>query len=691
MKKYSKRLLCSCISAIWLIGTYSLAGTTGMSITLAPGWNVVSTPAILSSLSFSNGGNGISFSKLVNEKRQTVSATTENIKPLEWFMVNNSNTSAVTLTMQYKAGVSVTESLLKSDLNQGRNLLGITTTDHPFAHLTGASMSVDFTNGTSQGVPSNFTINTTSKEVSNPQLWKAYGIFVNEKHAIYGGVNNGGIAIDEESTWWNTWANTGSNVNTWWNSWEIWSGTTNTSGTNEGVIFQNELEDVVIYLSWFHECFQWESRNNNSIFSGCSEILLSSWIINTEWKFSFTVLQENNLGGWVNLYLWDHEIFGENTKINWKNAYIFKDLIVQKWDSMIISISFSNLNFSWLTGNVNMDFSLSGDYIPGLSFRKISLIKDTSLFTIDNDSSIYSIVNQNEKTSQVVYSWLLSVFHDNFTIDRLYWEDNELSYDFYHAQRFYHVYINDIEIWNSDMDRAIKGETNRQQFYGTWYWVKNKVTIHSWDQATLKVVEDFLLFYRDTNPNDRYNLNFLMRLWGVDSQWVWYSFSITGSNLRINQLQNVNMLSGNFGTLAHCEIGTYSYANCIHTGNENKIVMFSGNYYSENDQVHLTWFALDHLSWETLNKIHLNFELYIDHQLVKSFGMNEINKIHNLDTIIQNTPSNIQLLAVLVNPEQISRQFNGVLSLYGDIKKRVFVTWWWSLQDYWNGMYKSAY
>ncbi|MBQ7074210.1 hypothetical protein IJM86_04005 [bacterium] len=48
------------------------------------------------------------------------------------------------------------------------------------------------------------------------------------------------------------------------------------------------------------------------------------------------------------------------------------------------------------------------------------------------------------------------------------------------------------------------------------------------------------------------------------------------------------MLSGNFGTLAHCEIGTYSYANCIHTGNENKIVMFSGNYYSENDQVHLT-------------------------------------------------------------------------------------------------------
>ncbi|MCR5411915.1 MAG: hypothetical protein K6E76_02765 [Patescibacteria group bacterium] len=54
-----------------------------MSITLAPGWNVGSTPAILSSLSFSNGGNGISFSKLVNEKRQTVSATTENIKPLE--------------------------------------------------------------------------------------------------------------------------------------------------------------------------------------------------------------------------------------------------------------------------------------------------------------------------------------------------------------------------------------------------------------------------------------------------------------------------------------------------------------------------------------------------------------------------------------------------------------------------------
>jgi hypothetical protein len=84
-------------------------------------------------------------------------------------MVNNSNTSAVTLTMQYKAGVSVTESLLKSDLNQGWNLLGITTTDHPFAHLTGARMSVDFTQNSNQ-VSSSFSINSTSKEVSNPQL-----------------------------------------------------------------------------------------------------------------------------------------------------------------------------------------------------------------------------------------------------------------------------------------------------------------------------------------------------------------------------------------------------------------------------------------------------------------------------------------------------------------------------------------
>ncbi len=698
MKKYSKRLLCSCISAIWFIGTYSLAGTTGMSITLAPGWNVGSTPAILSSLSFSNGGNGISFSKLVNEKRQTVSATTENIKPLEWFMVNNSNTSAVTLTMQYKAGVSVTESLLKSDLNQGRNLLGITTTDHPFAHLTGASMSVDFTNGTSQGVSSNFTINTTSKEVSNPQLWKAYGMFVNEKNAIYGGVNNGGIAIDGTSTWGTT---SGGNTSTWTgttgtgNSGEIWSGTTVTSGTNEGVIFQNKLNDVVIYSGsqgfWYNEPD--EDVLVNYKFNGAlyTWIMIASGNVNTSGNQTLNFTIESNEtksqidAMWINIennsYEWIKVKNGDKYKFTFENIQIFP---TANFVIYFRATSYAGLdNLSRLTWNIS--FSVIDDENIGLDFRNIS-IQNKNLIEITNEDTPTKTVYQNEKSSLLVYSGTLHANTD-FVVDNMKWRTSLVYHQWwyvdnheenFHNKRFFHIYLDDQEIENSDTLSGTKGT-----FWAYFSKENANITINSWNH-TLKIVEDILipdlwlfLCGKESGcvPNRTESIDYLN--WGIHLQnWKTYEISThQWASIDVKVPQNKNILTGwgfeyvtNQGLLPiriweKCEIDGYSYNSCEIDSNWNKkIIVFSGTYAAKSTPITLTWFMVNHLTGNNFNNIHLNFELYINWNKVKEFGMSDINKMLNLDNLeITTEPATVKVLAI---PTWETSSFQWSLTFY---------------------------
>jgi len=850
MKKYSKRLLCSCISAIWLIGTYSLAGTTGMSITLAPGWNVVSTPAILSSLSFSNGGNGISFSKLVNEKRQTVSATTENIKPLEWFMVNNSNTSAVTLTMQYKAGVSVTESLLKSDLNQGRNLLGITTTDHPFAHLTGASMSVDFTNGTSQGVSSNFTINTTSKEVSNPQLWKAYGIFVNTQNAIYGGVNNGGIAIDGTSTWGTT---SGGNTSTWtgttgnnlidltityhphknkqllkgetrniwyltfsyddsyWNfsdvdvksitlenKWSInhneitsiylenenkerisdiqsfsmdkkvtltinpnyshmiwkiyivitvtetatiwhtiqlstesvvwnidltkdeklnnlytivdsincndggsltmaclmgdedcpevckqrnsgenWSGTTVTSGTNEGVIFQNKLKDVVLYsgeAGAYTKKIWYDEKNQDIYFcedDSCDTkygMMIGSWIIqvDTEKKISFSItwtLQNYNPYS-MELRIWQNKYTSTQARVI--SGLYYSWVMERSFDDVTIYPNAPFVLYGWWYGAsayyYNTDFMANN---INLNLRNF-IVKNLDLFSIDSWNLDKITINQWEKTSRVVYSWHIMVTRD-ITIDKLQWNfhlfnygypQNNYNYDnMVHNELFLHVYIDENEIWNSDYDTR-----NISNDIIIWSWMSS-YTLQSWVH-NIKIVEDFLYpdisLYLNNSISSVTNLS----LQGTTNNWVshfiqlwnWISVDIKTSNIN-------NLILDKVDSYEKCTIDEYSYNSCdIDSDGNKKLIVFSWTYSAKDKPIIVTWFVLNHLTWNNFNNIHLNFELYINWNKVKEFGMSEINKILDVDDFyITTTPTEIKLLAIPTKP---SSKFEGAMTFY---------------------------
>jgi len=162
------------------------------TIVLNPWWNVFSTPRLLSWIQFSGSSAGVIFYRLHWQSWQQIIPNIVNIKPLEWFIVNNSNSNNVVMKLIYKTGLNPMQTLFRKPLNVGRNLLWITTTTNPFANIgNGAVMSVDFTKSNSSNllnwVNSGFTINSSSSSVNNPELWEAYGIFVNSLWAIYGG------------------------------------------------------------------------------------------------------------------------------------------------------------------------------------------------------------------------------------------------------------------------------------------------------------------------------------------------------------------------------------------------------------------------------------------------------------------------------------------------------------------------
>jgi len=115
--------------------------------TLQPGWNTFSTPKVLSGISYSNGsGAGLAFYKIEGGAWSSVAATTTNIKPLEGFLVQNTNTGAVTVTLDYKTNLTPSEMLFQKSLSAGWNFLGISSTTSPFASIGSTpTMSVDFT------------------------------------------------------------------------------------------------------------------------------------------------------------------------------------------------------------------------------------------------------------------------------------------------------------------------------------------------------------------------------------------------------------------------------------------------------------------------------------------------------------------------------------------------------------------
>lgn len=169
------------------------------TITLKPWLNTFSTPAILKSISFSNGWNNISFAKM--EKGQWKSLAINGgtfdkiIRPLEWFIIRNSNSTDVIMTIEYDTDNS--DSLLISkNLDAGWNFLWVTTTNEPFRNIarTAATMIFDLTNWSTTNL---IQLGKTFVNAANYMLWKAYAVFVNSSDWIYWWTNNYGDWEDD--------------------------------------------------------------------------------------------------------------------------------------------------------------------------------------------------------------------------------------------------------------------------------------------------------------------------------------------------------------------------------------------------------------------------------------------------------------------------------------------------------------
>ncbi len=165
------------------------------------GWSTFSTPKILSDISFSNTTWAwLSFYTLNNWTWQSVTVWTGTIKPLEWYMVYNSNPSNINIDLTYKQWITPQEALFTKNLKAWWNLLWVTSENTPFTTIwSNATMSVDFSDTTDllwdllwyTNIGRTFTTFIWNLNINNmtSRYWKSYGIFMSQDW-VYGWSQN---------------------------------------------------------------------------------------------------------------------------------------------------------------------------------------------------------------------------------------------------------------------------------------------------------------------------------------------------------------------------------------------------------------------------------------------------------------------------------------------------------------------
>lgn len=188
-----KRFLLTIIALVTLWITFiNASDVTETSITLSPWLNVISTPAILKWISFSNSGDNISFAALQNHKRQPITINNNNARsvftPLTWFIVRNDTTENVTITLSYDTNIDESEIFLEKELDDWRNLLWITTESNPFENIANATATtiLDLTNW----AKNNKVTWSTFQLAKWFSVWKAYWVFINQSSWLYWWRNN---------------------------------------------------------------------------------------------------------------------------------------------------------------------------------------------------------------------------------------------------------------------------------------------------------------------------------------------------------------------------------------------------------------------------------------------------------------------------------------------------------------------
>ena len=192
--------------------SYQIEINTSQCITLKPWLNTFSTPAIIKSLTFSNGWNNISFAKMEKWKWTPVTFTNNNVKsiirPLDGFIIRNSNSTDITMTIEYDTDIDINDALHQKQLDAWWNFLWITKTNNPFGSIANAIAMdiIDFTIWNSNKIDL-----SNLKDATSFILWKAYGVFVNNSNWVYGWRNN---QWNDECIWMNQ-ANVHHSIEDW--------------------------------------------------------------------------------------------------------------------------------------------------------------------------------------------------------------------------------------------------------------------------------------------------------------------------------------------------------------------------------------------------------------------------------------------------------------------------------------------
>src|SRR3989344_2989733 len=229
MKKYT--IFLGILGVLFLVPSLSSAAVLYSQITsLQPGWNIVSTPKILDSHSFSATENSTNFDIYVLDASQTSGWATmaqygqTEFTPLYGYFINNKTDSTQTLTFNYLASTTPNQRLFERKFTTtGWYSIGVanpsyllpvntaTSTDNNnpanvlnalvVGSTSGYDSVIDFThasstaniNGVTLADPWKAAVNTLIYTLNDFRDTKGYAIYIKQTNALYTGFQNNSV------------------------------------------------------------------------------------------------------------------------------------------------------------------------------------------------------------------------------------------------------------------------------------------------------------------------------------------------------------------------------------------------------------------------------------------------------------------------------------------------------------------
>src|SRR3989338_2524715 len=211
-------------------GTAEAATLYSQSMTLASGWNIVSTPRVLDSHAFSATENSTNFDIYVLDASQTSGwATMANLgqtefKPLYGYFINNKTGADQTLTFNYKASTPPNERLFSRGFTAtGWYSVGVANPTYGLPQGTGSGdtnnvANILFSLGTNYSQAVDFTLDAFSSDpdsVALGETWdartqpdanalhdlretKAYAVYITNTAGVDTGFQNENIPVPPE-------------------------------------------------------------------------------------------------------------------------------------------------------------------------------------------------------------------------------------------------------------------------------------------------------------------------------------------------------------------------------------------------------------------------------------------------------------------------------------------------------------